>query len=82
MKTIKDIAKLNTLAEAKLVLVMMRLVDCNSASITALGELTGLPQPEVAQGCHLLKVLGINVAKDFNNVVLAAEWQYTKEVKK
>lgn len=75
MKTLQDIAKLHTLAEAKLVLLLMRLVEVNGASIVDLCTLTGLPQPEVAQGAHLLKVLGVNVAKGFDHVILAKEWE-------
>jgi hypothetical protein len=81
MKTNKDIAKLQTLAEAKLVLVLMRGANVNSASLQELSELTGLPLPEVAQGAHLLKVLNINVAKGFDTVTLAEEWKIVKATK-
>lgn len=74
MKTLKDVAKLNTLAEAKLVLVLMRLCKIQSASLAELSDMTGLPLPEVAQGGHLLKVLGINVARGFDNVTLSDTW--------
>lgn len=82
MKTLRDIAKLNTLAEAKLVLMLMRVVEVNHASLTDLSDLIGLPLPEVAQGGHLLKVLGINVAKGFDHVTLAKDWEYVEEVVK
>lgn len=74
MKTLKDIAKLNTLSEAKLVLVLMTLAKCKMASLTELSELTGLPTSEVAQGAMLLRTLGINKAKGFDFVALSEEW--------
>jgi hypothetical protein len=81
MKTLKDIAQLQTLAEAKLVLVLMRMAQVNSASLQEVAKLTGLPTPEVSQGAHLLKVIGVNVARDFDTVTLAEDWKINKAAK-
>jgi hypothetical protein len=74
MNVLKEIARLNTLAEAKLVLLMMHNHNLTKGSLIELSDLTGLPVPEIAQGAHLLKVLGINKAKDFDSIVVDDIW--------
>lgn len=74
MKTIDDVCKLHTLSEAKLVLLVMKLKGIKEGKLEDISDATGLSVPEVSQGAHMLKILGINKSRNFDNVVLEDEW--------
>lgn len=74
MKTIDDVCNLRTLSEAKLVLLMMKLKGQKEGKLEVISDLTGLSVPEVSQGVHLLKILGINKSRTFDNVIIDPEW--------
>ena len=74
MKTIDDVLHLHTLSEAKLVLLVMKLKGLKEGKLEVISDLTGLSVPEVSQGVHLLKILGINKSRTFDNVSIDPEW--------
>ena len=74
MKTVDDICKLHTLSEAKLVLIVMKLKNLKCGKLETISDLTGLTIPEVSQGAHMLKMLGINKSRSFDDIDLDPVW--------
>ena len=74
MKTIDDVCKLHTLSEAKLVLLVMKLKGIKEGRLELVSDETGLTVPEVSQGAHMLKMLGINKSRNFDTIVIDPEW--------
>lgn len=74
-KLLVNVTSLYTTTEAKYVLLVMCMCGVDDASYDQLANACGMDNAEVADAANMLKVMKINVSRDFNRVVLDAKYR-------
>lgn len=77
---ILKVCPLYTTTEAKYVLMMMLLCEEYDASYHKIGASCGMEISEVADAANMLKVIGANVSRDFNRVVISDKFKPSTRV--
>lgn len=75
--TFDDVFQLHTQPEAKMVLLAMLHKGMKQAKLEEVSDACGMSVPEVSQGGMLLKMLGLNKARDYDSIRIEVE--LTKE---
>lgn len=79
-KIILKVCPLFTTTEAKYVLMLMLLCEDYDEPYEKIANACGMDMAEVADAANMLKVIGANVSRDFNRIVISDKFRPNQSV--